>query len=359
MQPARRPPARRDAVRLLAVDTTSGRVTDARPDDLPTLLRPGDLVVVNDAATLPSSLPARSPTGQPIEVRLVGAAAGDTWHAVVFGAGSWRDDTDARPAPEPIVVGDRIQLGDALTARVTWVSPLSPRLLAVQFDRDGAALWSALYAAGAPVQYSYLRDPLELWSVQTTYGARPWAAEMPSAGRPLSWSILLALRRAGVDLAAITHAAGLSATGDPALDRAMPLPERFEVPSATVDAVARARARGGRVIAVGTTVVRALEGNTALHAGELVASCGITELLLGPDFAPRIVDGVITGMHAPTESHYQLLRAFAPDAVLASSFHHAVARGYRGHELGDIALFAPAIASTGTSPRPASAPRAP
>ncbi len=124
----------------------------------------------------------------------------------------------------------------------------------------GDALWAALYREGRPVQYSYLAHDLPLWAVQTVYAARPWAFEMPSAGRPLSWEILLALRRKGVRWASLTHAAGLSSTGDPAIDAALPLAERYDIPAATVRAVADTRARGGRVIAVGTTVVRALEG---------------------------------------------------------------------------------------------------
>src|SRR6185503_15959730 len=106
---------------------------------------------------------------------------------------------------------------------------------------------------GRPVQYSYLEGPLELWHVQTLYAGRPWAAEQPSAGRPLTASVLRALEESGVRLAALTHAAGISSTGDAALDALLPLPERYEIPAATVAAIARARAGGGRVIAIGTT----------------------------------------------------------------------------------------------------------
>src|SRR5690606_811511 len=125
------------------------------------------------------------------------------------------------------------------------------------------ALWAGLYRGGAPVQYSYHRAPLALWSVQSAFAGRPWAAEMPSAGRPLDWRTLGGLRRAGVGLARLTHAAGLSSSGDPAMDRLLPLPERYAIPEATIAAITATQARGGRIIAVGTTVVRALEGSVA------------------------------------------------------------------------------------------------
>jgi S-adenosylmethionine:tRNA ribosyltransferase-isomerase len=162
---------------------------------------------------------------------------------------------------------------------------------------------------------------------------------MPSAGRPLSWQLLAALRRRGVELAWLTHAAGLSATGDPALDAALPLPERYHIPRATAAAVHRARADGRRVIAVGTTVVRALEG--AARAGQWAGGNGTTDLVLGPDSELRAVDGILTGIHAPGESHFRLLGAFAPAALLDAASRHARARGYVPHELGDLCLVLP------------------
>jgi S-adenosylmethionine:tRNA ribosyltransferase-isomerase len=185
------------------------------------------------------------------------------------------------------------------------------------------------------VQYSHLEAPLPLWAVQTRYGARPWAAELPSAGRPLSWELLLALRRRGVAVAAVTHACGLSATGDEAIDHALPLPERYDIPAATVDAVARAR----RVIAVGTSVVRALEGCTR-DRGQLTAGEGETDLVVGPQFRPRLVKGLLTGLHDPSASHFQLLQAFAPLPLLERAYAHAEQAGYLGHEFGDSCLIA-------------------
>ncbi|MDC0716008.1 S-adenosylmethionine:tRNA ribosyltransferase-isomerase [Nannocystis bainbridge] len=373
MNPATAPRDDRAGARLLLLDPRTGAHVDARVRDLPRWLGAGDLLIVNDAATLPASLRARAwrkehvsgdmsnaelddgagSRGWPkrhvsedmlsadLEVRLTGVG-GATWRAALLGAGDWRTPTERRPPPPALRVGDRLVFSEALTAAVVGVSPVSPRLCELRFDREGAALWAALYRLGRPVQYAHVREPLALWSVQTVFAARPWAAEMPSAGRPLDWDTLLALRRAGVEIAAVTHAAGLSSTGDPELDAALPLAERFEVPAATVAAIARVRAGGGRVIAVGTTVVRALEGSVRRFGG-LQAGSGETDLVLGPGFVPRVVDGIVTGMHGPGESHFALLQAFAGEAALRAAFEHAIGAGYLAHEFGDAALIVPGL----------------
>jgi S-adenosylmethionine:tRNA ribosyltransferase-isomerase len=307
--------------------------------DLPALLGPGDLLVVNDAGTVPASL-AGVAEGRPVEVRLAAPGEGPTeWTAVLFGTGSWRQRTEDRPSPPRLRAGDRIELGPDLRAEVRRVWPISPRL--VDLSLESAALWPALFHAGRPVQYSHLAGPLALWHVQTPYGSRPWAVEAPSAGRPLTIALLQDLRRRGVRLASVTHAAGLSSTGDPAIDACLPLPERYEIPAGTVEAVADTRAKGGRVVAVGTTVVRALEGAWASNGGSLRAGPGVTNLRLGPRDRPRVVDGLLTGLHEPGTSHFSLATAFASPALLQGAFLHAEERGYLGHEFGDSSLVLP------------------
>jgi S-adenosylmethionine:tRNA ribosyltransferase-isomerase len=338
MEPARGLPDRRDGVRLLAVDPAAGRLWEGLAADLPALLAPGDLLVMNDAATLPASLLGHDEHGHPIEVRLLQWQEGSSFHAVLFGAGDWRVRTEDRPPPPDLSIGARLSFG-TLGARVTARSPLSPRLVSLAFEREGDTLWAALYREGRPVQYSYLKEPLPLWAVQTVYASRPWAMEMPSAGRPLSWDVLTRLRRRGVRWASLTHAAGLSATGDPELDLALPLPERFEIPASTARALREAR----RVVAVGTTVVRALEGAAALW-GEARAGQGVTDLRITPEYRPRVVSGILSGVHGPEESHFALLAAFAGRPLLAAAAAHAEARGFRSHELGDAMLVLPGSA---------------
>ena len=324
------------AEKLLLIDPRSARIEDAHIADLPAQFRAGDVLVVNDAATAPASLAGVGPNG-PIEARLAGENADGTFRAILFGPGDWRMRTEDR-AEHRVNAGDRLRLG-SLAATVTELT--HGRLATLRFDAEGSALWSALYRHGKPIQYSYLRRDLPAWHAQTRYGSRPWAMESPSAGRPLTFELLARIAANGVAIRALTHAAGISSTGDDALDALLPFPERFDIPSRTADAIAQARGRRGRVIAVGTTVVRALEGCAAIH-GEVVAGEGITDLRLGPGTKRRVVDGLLTGMHAAGSSHFELLRAFAPAPLLAAATHHAEVEGYLGHEFGDSMLISAA-----------------
>jgi S-adenosylmethionine:tRNA ribosyltransferase-isomerase len=326
------------STRLLVIDPAARSVRTTHVDALADFLRAGDLLVVNDAATLPASLAACTERGEPIELRLLGPPEGDVWTAVLLGAGDYRMRTEDRPPPVALSAGARIIIAPELGASVIERSTLSERLVRLRFDVSGAALWTRLYRHGRPVQYAYQREPLALWSVQTLYAARPWASEMPSAGRFLSMRIFERLRRRGVPIAHLTHAAGLSATGDPAIDRALPLPERYDLPQATVDAVRRCRERGGRVIAVGTSVVRALESAYVRGGGVLIAGEAVTSLRIDRRHRLAVVDGLVTGIHTPEESHFDLLRAFLDEQLLSEGHARARALGYRLHEFGDVSL---------------------
>jgi S-adenosylmethionine:tRNA ribosyltransferase-isomerase len=291
--------------------------------ELPSLLGEGDLVVVNDAATLPASLRGTAASGAPFELRLSAPVDGTRLTGIAFGPGDHRTRTEDRLEPPPL--GDHVRIA-GLAATV--LAQRGRRVeLAVHATPD--ALWQAIYAHGRPIQYAHRRELLPLYAVQTAYASRPWAVEMPSAGRPLTWDALLALRRRGVELASLTHAAGMSSTGDDALDRALPWPERYEIPRRTLDALARAR----RVIAAGTTVVRALE--SLATTGD---ASGIARLRLDPSYRPRLVSGLISGLHAPGESHFELLAAFAPRERLVRAIELAAAHGLSAHELGDGCL---------------------
>jgi S-adenosylmethionine:tRNA ribosyltransferase-isomerase len=327
---------------LLVVDPTSARTEVKHVRDLPAFIGPRDVVVVNDAATLPASLRGVTAEGAPIEARLLACpeAATSTWRAALFGAGDWRTRTENREPPPSVRVGDAIAFGPDLVAHVTRVAGVSARLVDLRFDATPDRFWAALYRRGRPVQYAHVAAPLALWHVQTAFASRPWASEMPSAARPLAWEVLVALRKQGTAIARITHAAGLSSTGDPELDAALPLRESFEVDADAVRAVCVAKARGGRVIAVGTTVVRALESAAERDGGALVPSHGETELLLGPARPPRIVDAIFTGMHEPGSSHDALLQAFAPVQLLRRARAEAESHGFLDHEFGDSMLIA-------------------
>jgi S-adenosylmethionine:tRNA ribosyltransferase-isomerase len=339
------PRVAREDVRMLVVHPRTRRLDVAPFATLAERLAPGDVLVVNDAATLPASLRGRDASGHPLEARLVEAPERGRARAVVVGAGDVRARTEDRPEPPPLPLGARISFGNApalLQATLVDRSPRSPRLVELDFERDDAALWAALYAVGRPIQYAHRPEPLALWDVQTTYAARPWAVEMPSAGRPLTRDLLARATTRGVKVVALTHAAGLSSTGDAGLDAALPFPERYEIPEATAAAVAAARASGsGRVVAVGTSVVRALEAAALAGAGHVRPGPGVAEIMLDSRTRPRVVDGLVSGVHGPGESHYRLLAAFLDPALLAATWARATDAGLAAHELGDATLLLP------------------
>jgi len=322
--------------RLLIVDVEREELIDSEPDAFAERIDPGDLVIVNDAATLPASVRMTDSAGVTHEWRLVEAPIDRRARAVVFGSGDHRMRTEDRPTPRAFLVGETLAF-DRIRARVESISALSPRLATLAFDASDDDVVAAILRSGAPVQYSYVPEPLPLYAVQTIVAARPWAVEMPSAARPLRFETLLAIRRRGATLASLTHAAGLSATGDAELDRALPFPERYEIPRETVDAIAATHARGGRVIAVGTSVARALE-DSASRFGTVESGRFVADLILDIDSRRRVVDGLLTGIHVEGESHYRLLRAFLDERTLVQATEHIERERYRIHEFGDACL---------------------
>jgi S-adenosylmethionine:tRNA ribosyltransferase-isomerase len=212
-----------------------------------------------------------------------------------------------------------------------------PRLIALCFAGDRAAILAGLARHGRPIQYAHVSEPLALWDVWTKIAAQPVAFEPPSAGFALDWRTLTAWRQRGIKFATLTHAAGISSTGDPALDLRLPFDEPYHIPEGTEAAISRTKSQGRRVVAVGTTVVRALEsaanGDGSVHAGSGVAR----ERIMG-ETRLRIVDAILTGVHVPGEPHFELLRAFANDSVLLS-VSAALSQGdYCTHEFGDSVL---------------------
>jgi S-adenosylmethionine:tRNA ribosyltransferase-isomerase len=335
-RPVQRPPH----AKLLVVDAHK-QIAHARRDAFVEFLRAGDLVVANDAATLPASLcGAHAATNAPVEVRLAGRPSLDPedvcrFSAVVFGAGDFHTRTEERPAPPALAPGDRLILGPL---RATVERTLGhARLVSLHFDGRADEVWAGLARHGKPIQYAHVPEPLALWDVWTRIAGPPVAFEPPSAGFVLDWRTLAAMRGRGVEFETVTHAAGISSTGDDALDRLLPFDEPYRIPLATARAVARARERGGRVIAVGTSVVRALE-DAAAPDGRVRAGDRVATRRLGRASRLRVVDVILSGTHEPGTSHYELLRAFLDDATLRQTSAELDARGYRTHEFGDSVL---------------------
>lgn len=332
----------------LLVLTASAELRHAPRASLVEFLRPGDLVVANDAMTLPASLHGvHLATGAPIELRLAGLqapAGGDLRKsiAVVFGAGDFRVRTEDRPAPPPLSAGDRLAFG-GLRARV--VRKIGhPRLVAVAFDGSVDAMWQGLARHGRPIQYAHVPQPLALWDAWTAIAAVPVAFEPPSAGFVIDWALVAALSRRGIAFATLTHAAGISSTGDSDLDRRLPLDEAYRIPDATARAIGNTRRFGGRIVAIGTTVVRALEhaardgSDLACRSSVVRRGNGVANQRIGAATVLRIVDMIVTGVHEPGSSHYDLLRALVDEETLRQVSAALVAHAYRGHEFGDSLL---------------------
>jgi S-adenosylmethionine:tRNA ribosyltransferase-isomerase len=347
--------------RLLVVNA-QGHIAHVPRSRFVDFLQTGDLVIANDAATLPASLHGvHVPTGKEIELRLAGqpsltvdddrasgrtrqgdfrhpapAASRQTFRAVVFGAGDFRTRTEDRPLPPPLTPGDRLWLGEGLSATVEGLFD-HPRLVLVCFDGSPDALWAGLARHGRPIQYAHVPAPLALWDVWTPVAGRPVAFEPPSATFVLDWKSIRSMRQRRIGFATITLAAGISSTGDPELDRLLPFDEPYHIPETTASAIRRTKARGGRIVAVGTTVVRALEhavsGDGVVRAGD-----GVADQRIGPASRLRIADAILSGTHEPDSSHYLMLRAFADDATLAEADAALEGRGYRTHEFGDSVL---------------------
>jgi len=337
---AHRPVQRPQEGKLLVVDS-HGRMSHAPRARLVDFLRRGDLVVANDAATLPASLHGvHLPAGEAIEVRLAGrrslsAADVHTFTAVVFGAGDFRTRTEDRPAPPRLARGDRLALGP-LSATVESLLG-HPRLVQLRFNGSSAAIWEGLARHGRPIQYAHMPEPLALWDVWTPIAAAAVAFEPPSAGFALDWRSVSTLRQHGVEFVTLTHAAGISSSGDPALDRRLPFAEPYRISERTASFIGRAKSEGRRVVAIGTTVVRALE-HAAARNGRVRAGEGLADQRIGPTTRLHIVDAVLTGTHEADSSHYQLLRAFVDDDRLADVDAELETRGYQTHEFGDSVL---------------------
>lgn len=337
------PPERRgvprDGVRLLVAQPD--RIEHRRFADLPTLLEPGDLVVVNTSATVPAAVGGRRHDGDPALVHI----------ATSLGPAEWVVEIrrlDGRGPDLTTHRGQRLHLpGDVgLLLSAPYPGPASragPSRLWRAVVTPPTPLVEYLSAHGRPIGYGYLAEQYPLADYQTVYARQPGSAEMASAGRPFTASLLVRLMASGITVAPVMLHAGVSS---PELHEP-PAPERFEVTAPTARLVRSARDAGHRVVAVGTTVVRALE-TAARPGGPIAAARGWTDLVLGPGHPARIVTGLITGLHPPEASHLLLLEAVAGPPLVEAAYTAAVQRRYLWHEFGDSTLFLP-VRSTRTT----------
>jgi S-adenosylmethionine:tRNA ribosyltransferase-isomerase len=307
----------RDEVRMLVTDRSAGTHMHASFQDIASFLRRGDLLVVNDSATLPAAIPALRADGSPIALHLSTQIDTRIWMT--------------EPRGE-VLCGEELRLpggGSAVT-----IAPVEP---------EAARLWYAwlqlplpmheyLARFGEPIRYGYITRRFPLHNYQTIFAREPGSSEMPSAARPFSPRVVRALSERGVEIASITLHCGVASFEEPE----RPATERYAVSQATADAVNAARKARRRVIAVGTTVVRALESSVQDRA--LVASRGWTDLVIGAQHHMQVVDGLLTGFHSVTSTHQAMLRALVEPRLLAEAYDVAAEQGYYCHEFGDVHL---------------------
>ena len=334
-EPPERRGLRRDQVRLLVAD--GHRLIHRRFADLPAQLAPGDLVVVNTSATLPAALDGVLADGRKVVTHFATALDDGTWVVEV------RPAEHAHGPVTSLVGGDRVWLtGDAsATLLAGYPTASEPATRLWQAAISEPAVWRLLRQYGRPITYDYVPARWPLADYQTIFASHPGSAEMPSAGRPFTHELVTSLITRGVRMAPVTLHTGLSSpeAGEP------PAPERYLVPEGTAELVNLTRRGGGRVIATGTTVTRALE-TVADASGSLTSGHGWTSLVLGPDRRARVVDGLITGWHAPGASHLLLLEAVAGANLVSAAYAEALRNGYLWHEFGDSALLLPDRRST-------------
>ena len=333
---AARLPIHRPAGAKLLVVRSSGQLEHWQRADFVRLFQAGDLVIANDAATMPASLSGRHVrSGRHVEVRLAGRDSLDQvsrFSAVLFGPGDFRIRTEDRALPPPVEPGDGLALGP-LHARIVGLHH-HPRLIALEFIGPAGTIWEGLAKHGRPIQYSHLTTPLALWDTWTAIAGPPVAFEAPSAGFLLHWDALASMRERGVRFRTITHAAGISSTGDPALDARLPFDEPYRIPAATAAAILAARRDQRRIIAIGTSVVRALEHAAAMD-GVVRPGTGMASQRIDGSSRLRVVNALLSGTHEPGTSHYDMLRAFVDAARLRSVDRALNEHGYQTHEFGD------------------------
>ena len=327
----------RDGVRLLTGDKATGEVGHHRFTDLPDLLRPGDVLVVNTSGTLPAAVPV---VGRPLTIHFSTESDGGGWLVELRAS----DGKATRPY-DGGRAGERYQLpGGATLALIEEYS--RGRLWMSTVDSPVLPL---LRRYGAPIRYGYVPRPWPLSAYQTVFATTPGSAEMPSAGRPFTDRLVTRLVNKGIVFAPILLHTGVAS----AEAHERPYPERYAVGPVTARLVNQARAAGGRIIAVGTTAVRALE-SAVRPDGTVAAAQGWTDLVVTPDRGVRVVDGLLTGLHEPRASHLDMLAAVAGDAcgagpsqrssagtaLLERCYGAAIASGYLWHEFGDVNLLA-------------------
>jgi S-adenosylmethionine:tRNA ribosyltransferase-isomerase len=322
----------RDGVRLLVARPDG--ITNSRFHQIGRYLRPGDLALVNTSATVAAALDGSRANGERVVLHVSVGLDDGTW------AIELRSSPDAAHRVTDAYAGEHVSLanGGAITLRGAHPDPavvIGSRLWRAEVS-TGMPFACYQLRYGRPISYGYLRGRIPLSAYQPIFAREPGSAEMASAGRPFSDALVTDLVTRGIQFAPLLLHSGVSSleSGEP------PEPERFRISETTARLVNATRNAGGRIIAVGTTVTRAIESVADPH-GTVRAGHGWTDLLLGPDRVARVVNGLVTGWHEPEASHLLLLEAVAGRELVQAAYDEAVAERYLWHEFGDSALLLP------------------
>ncbi|MBD1382266.1 S-adenosylmethionine:tRNA ribosyltransferase-isomerase [Metabacillus arenae] len=314
----------RDSVRLMVLDRRTGAAYHDHFKQLGDYLLPGDLLVLNNSRTIPSVLKAQY-MDEEIEVRLSRQVSNTDWEA--------------------LLVNKNLQIGTSLTfpeetAAIIKKAGSEPPLVTLSFSKSGPELFELFYRYGEPIRYEYVKEPWPLESFQTVYGSVPGSVEMASAGRAITWKMLQQLKKKGIQSAFLQLHAGLTYYGDDRWPTPIFHPEQTTIPKQTAQLIHDTKRNGGRIIAVGTTVVRSLE--TAVDEYGIVEPfSGVTNLYINDGYRLQVVDGLLTGFHEPEASHLDMLKAFMNPDHLLSAYNEAISEHYLWHEFGDMNLILP------------------
>ena len=315
------PPERRgierDSVRMLVTERRNGRHSHARFFDLASLLRKGDVLAVNDSATLPAAIRSRRRTAESLLLHV----------STMIDNRLWMTEPRGR-----VVSGEELRLsGDGSVTMIAPVEPERPRVWYASFQIP-LPMNAYLSRFGEPIRYGYISTHFPLTDYQTMFAREPGSSEMPSAARPFTPRVVRSLRERGIEFVTITLHCGVASFESPE----RPTIERYFVSPRAAEAVNRARDERRRIIAVGTTSLRALE--SAVCDGKVVASSGWTDLVIDERYKLKSSDGLLTGFHDSAATHQWILRSFLGGDLVASAYDEAAAHGYYKHEFGDVHL---------------------
>jgi S-adenosylmethionine:tRNA ribosyltransferase-isomerase len=320
---------RRDGVRMLVARGASGTLTHTTFGDLPTYLAPGDLVVINTSAVVPAAVRATGDDGTKLMVHLSTQLDDGRW--VIEPRRIEGDTTQRWHGP----IDQRLEIGTDATITLDHPYLDSPRLWVANVDVPQPVFtWLATH--GRPIRYGYVDRPWPISAYQNVYATEPGSAEMPSAGRPFTSEVITRLVAKGIGVSPLVLHTGVASLESTEL----PYPERLRVPASTANRVNDTRRHGGRVIAVGTTVVRGLE-TAGDDDGTVHPIDGWTDLVITPERGVHVVDGLLTGWHEPEASHLLMLEAVAGRSLLEASYAASLDEGYLWHEFGDMHLILP------------------